>query len=224
MTLMTDSLEQAPPAPFLPALVDGDDRRWIAALRDRGVDHEDAVRRLHKTVEQAARHQVRRMPHVWAALGVARAEEIIDSAADEATMAVLGSLGRFEGRSRFTTWAYKFGIYHAATEARRAMWHDRPVALDDTTELMSRDPMTPEAYAETRDFAAAVTHAMRTVLTSHQRSVAHALIVEEVPIDVLAERMATNRNALYKTLHDARVKLRAELLRLGFVTSSQKGR
>ncbi|MGH9205641.1 MAG: RNA polymerase subunit sigma-70, partial [Acidimicrobiales bacterium] len=57
----------------------------------------------------------------------------------------------------------------------------------------------------------------RTALTAHQRRVALALIVDEVPIDVLAERMQTSRNSLYKTLHDARVNLRAELLRNGYL-------
>jgi RNA polymerase sigma-70 factor (ECF subfamily) len=38
-----------------------------------------------------------------------------------------------------------------------------------------------------------------------------------VPIDVLAERLGTTRGALYKTLHDARRKLRGELAAGGYV-------
>ncbi|PKW00248.1 RNA polymerase sigma-70 factor (ECF subfamily) [Amycolatopsis echigonensis] len=144
------------------------------------------------------------MPRVWAELGDVRAEEIIESAADEATVAVLDRLDRFEGRSKFTTWVYKFGVFHAATEARRALWRDRPVELDGQPEPASTDPVTPEAWAEARDLSAAVALALATVLTPHQRRIACALIVDDVPIDVLAERLGTNRSALYKTLHDAR--------------------
>jgi RNA polymerase sigma-70 factor, ECF subfamily len=197
-----------------------EEQEWIEALRSRGEAYDDSVLRLRRTVERAARHQVLRMPQVWAELGRVRAEEIIESAADEATVAVLAGLDRFEGRSRFTTWVYKFGIFHAATEARRALWRDRPVDLGSGPEPASEHPMTPEAYVEARDLAAAVAVAIRTVLTARQRRVAHALIVDGVPIDVLAERLATNRNTLYKTLHDARVRLREELLRRGFLHDS----
>lgn len=157
------------------------------------------------------------MPDVRAELGVVRAEEIIETAANRATLDVLAGLDRFEGRSRFTTWAYKFGINHAATEARRAIWRDRPVRLDAEAEGVSDDRLSPTTHAEARDLAGAVEAAMRRVLTPHQRRVAVALLIDEIPIDVLAERMETNRNALYKTLHDARVKLRAELQHNGFL-------
>jgi RNA polymerase sigma-70 factor (ECF subfamily) len=44
-----------------------------------------------------------------------------------------------------------------------------------------------------------------------------ALLVEEIPIDVLAERLATNRNALYQTLHEVRKRLRAYLSAEGYL-------
>ncbi|MFJ2030526.1 RNA polymerase sigma factor [Streptosporangium sp. NPDC087985] len=218
---MTTSSEQARRSTRAPRCEDAGEQEWIDALRARGAGHDDAVRRLWQAVGQAARHQVHRMPQVWVELGGVRAEEIIESATDEATVAVLARLDRFEGRSRFTTWVYKFGIFHAAAEARRALWRDRPVDLEDQPEPASNDPMTPEACMEAQDFSAAVAVAMRTVLTPHQRRVARALIIDEVPIDVLAQRLATNRNALYKTLHDARVKLRAELRHRGFLPDSR---
>lgn len=220
MTYVATPSERAQPSKHAPQCEDAGDQEWIDALRLRCPGHDEAVRRLRQTVRHAARHQVRRMPQVTAELGEVRAEEIIESAADEATMAVLAHLDRFEGRSRFTTWIYKFGILHAATEARRALWHDRPIGLQEQPEPASADPLTPESYAEARDFAAAVSVALRTVLTPHQRRVAYALIIDEVPIDVLAERLHTNRNALYKSLHDARIKLRAELRLRGYLADS----
>ena len=84
---------------------------------------------------------------------------------------------------------------------------------------------SPDEYAEGSELAAAVRAAIDSVLTPHQRRIALALLVEEVPIDVLAERLGTNRNALYKTLHDARGRLRSHLAAQGYPTaSSSSGR
>lgn len=193
------------------------DRAWLRDLQGTGAERDAALRRLLGTVRRAARYQIARMPQVRKALGAARTEELVESATDTAVVAVLSRLASFEGRSRFETWVYKFGIHHAQAQAARALWRDRPVRLDGQAEPASRDAITPESYAEARDFASATTVALRTALTAHQRRVALALIVEEVPIDVLAERMKTSRNSLYKTLHDARVNLRGELVRNGYL-------
>lgn len=163
------------------------------------------------------------MPDARAHLGSVRIEEIVETAGDMATIDVLGKLDAFEGRSRFTTWVYKFGINHAASEARRAIWRDRHVSLDGHPEPPNDHPLTPVAHVEGRLLADAVEQAMNLVLTPHQRRVAVALLVDEIPIDVLAERMATNRNAVYKTLHDARRKLRAELRQQGYPISQPNG-
>ncbi|MEO8906824.1 MAG: RNA polymerase sigma factor [Microbacteriaceae bacterium] len=186
------------------------DSDWIGRLSAPGRAYEAAVAQLHELMLRAARHQVSRM-HEAAMLGAARREEIIHSAADEATMAVLSRLGTFEGRSAFTTWAYKFGILHAGTQVRRAAWRDREINLDDVPEPHQSVAPSPELYAEGRDLAQAVRDGLREALTPHQRRVALAILVDEVPIDVLAERLSISRGALYKTLHDARQRLRAYL-------------
>lgn len=193
----------------------GTDDDWVAQLRGTGPDHDDAVRRLHELLLRSARHQVARMPAA-SALGQARREEIVLGAADEATVAVLARLDSFEGRSRFTTWAYKFGLLHAAVEVRRAAWQHRQVDLASVPEPVSRHG-GPEAVVEAAAFTSAVAEAMRRCLTDHQRRVALALLVDGVPVDVLADRLGSNRNAVYKTLHDARVRLRAELTRAGYL-------
>jgi len=134
---------------------------------------------------------------------------------------VLGKLSTFEGRSRFTTWAYKFAVLQAAVEMRRQAWSRREVPLDAAPQLIEPRP-SPDQYAEGAELAAAVREAIDRVLTPHQRRIALALIVDEVPIDVLAERLGTNRNALYKTLHDARGRLRAQLTLEGYLTPSPR--
>jgi RNA polymerase sigma-70 factor (ECF subfamily) len=188
---------------------------WVAALTSDGPVREDALRRLHALLLRGARFQVFRMSAMRAAVGAAQVEDIINLAADEAMVAVLGKLSTFEGRSRFTTWAYKFAVLQAAVELRRQAWSQREVPLDAAPPLVEPRP-SPDQYAEGAEFAAAARDAIDRVLTPHQRRIALALIVDEVPIDVLAERLGTNRNALYKTLHDARGRLRAHLAGLGY--------
>ncbi|WP_204018797.1 RNA polymerase sigma factor [Sphaerimonospora thailandensis] len=189
---------------------------WVTQLSMTGPVRENAVARLHGLMLRAARHQVSRMPDA-AGLGAALREEIVHSAADEATLSVLTRLSTFEGRSRFTTWAYKFGILHAGVEVRRAAWNGREIELHEAAEPREATAASPEAYAEGRDLAEAVRDGLGQVLTPHQRRIAVALLVDEVPIDVLAERLGTNRSALYKTLHDARKRLRAHLSAQGFL-------
>lgn len=209
--------EHEPPTPG----ADGDfpDGEWVYRLTAAGPVREDAVARLHALMLRAARHRVSRMPDV-AALGAARREEVIHTAADDATVSVLSRLTSFEGRSKFTTWAYKFGILHAGVEARRVAWRGREIDLHDAPEPRQSVASSPEAYAEGNDLARAARKGLEEALTTHQRRVAVAVLIDEVPIDVLAERLGTTRNALYKTLHDARKRLRAHLSDQGFMPAA----
>ena len=194
---------------------------WIAQLTTPGPARDDALRRLHALLLRGARFQVARMSALRAAVGAAQVEDVVNLAADEAMIAVLSKLTTFEGRSRFTTWAYKFAVLQAAVELRRQAWSRREVPLEAAPPLIEARP-SPDQYAEGAELAAAVRHAIDRVLTPHQRRIALALIVDEVPIDVLAERLGTNRNALYKTLHDARGRLRAHLTLEGFLPPSTR--
>jgi len=187
---------------------------WIARLRTPGRVGEHATRLLRELLVRAAAHQVHRVAQADR-LGAARIEEIVNSAANEATIAVLAKLDAFEGRSKFTTWVFKFGILHANAETRRAMWKDREVSFAEDFDIASDVAQTPEARAETQDLLTQVRRGLNESLTERQRMVATALLIDEVPIDVLAERLETNRNALYKTLHDARKRLREFLASQG---------
>lgn len=200
-----------------PMVVAGDD--WVARLSMTGPIRDEAIAKLHALLLRATRHQISRMPEA-VQFGAAIRDELANAAADEATVSVLGRLDSFEGRSRFTTWAYKFGILHAGVHVRRARWSGRDVQLHDIGEPTERLSSSPEAHVEGLDLADAVRESMQRVLTPHQRRVAVALLVDGVPIDVLAERLATTRNALYKTLHDVRKRLRADLEAHGYATTN----
>lgn len=191
---------------------------WPELLLAAGPAHDEAVRRLHTLMSKAARHQVMYMYPTMPVIGGVRVDDIVSQAADDATVAALGKLSDFEGRSRFTTWAFKFGVLHASNEVRRNVWKHREIDLDGLREPVGT-AASPEQHVEHLEFARAVSLAINTVLTPHQRQVAVALLVEDIPIDVLAERMGSTRNALYKTLFDARRRLRARLTAAGFLTA-----
>ena len=194
---------------------------WVGDLASSGPRHDEAVRRLHAILLKAARHQVWQMRELLPAFGTAAVEDLALCAADDALVAVLGKLDSFEGRSRFTTWAYKFAILQAANEVRRQAWSSREVCLPDD-DLWSDHAEGPEQHAEAADLASAVASAMSVALTSYQRRIAVALLVDHVPIDVLAERLGTTRGALYKTLHVARSRLRAHLTASGHLSTARE--
>ena len=202
--------------PSRPGLVpvQDDPLDWPAALTLPGAEQDEALRRLHALMVKAARHQVWRMRGMLPGVGAGGFEELANSAADEAMTVLLAKLDTFEGRSRFTTWAYKFAILQAATEIRRQAWAGREISLDDA-DLWSDAGPGPEQHAEAADLAAAVQNAMRVALTPYQRRIALALLVDQVPIDVLADRLGTTRGALYKALHQARGRLREHLTATG---------
>src|SRR6185312_10431428 len=126
-------------------------------------------------------------------------DDVANQAADDALISVLRRLDDFRGASRFSTWAYKFALYEAAVKLRKRAWQGREV------------PVEPDAEAEQSELLKTLKTAIDSVLTKHQRRVLVALALNGVPIDVLAERLNTTRGALYKTLHDARRKLRRHL-------------
>jgi RNA polymerase sigma-70 factor, ECF subfamily len=125
---------------------------------------------------------------------------------------VLRRLDDFRGASRFTTWAYKFALYEAAVKLRRREWQGRelPLEPEDWTLVSDAGP-TPEREAEQRELLDELRRGVGEALTPRQRTVLVAVALNGVPIDVLAERLDTTRGALYKTLHDARAKLRRHL-------------
>jgi RNA polymerase sigma-70 factor (ECF subfamily) len=95
---------------------------------------------------------------------------------------------------------------------RRLGWQGREVPLEpETWELFPSGGTSPEREAEQSALLRAVQEGIEQELSPHQREVLVALALNGVPIDVLAERLDTTRGALYKTLHDARKKLRAHL-------------
>ncbi len=188
---------------------DDESRAWVERLRPHHPERAVAVAELHGLLLAAARFEIHRR---GAGLRGGDHADLAQQSADDALVAVLAKLDEYRGASRFTTWAYKFALLEAAVTLRRLSWQGREV------------PLTPEHWPvlvdtaggaqhdlEAREALAAVGAVIDSRLTHHQRDVLLALTVQEVPIDVLAQRLGSTRGAIYKTLHDARRKLRAAL-------------
>jgi RNA polymerase sigma-70 factor (ECF subfamily) len=190
---------------------------WLEALRSSGARRRDAVGELHELLLGAARFEIGRRR---AALSFVRGEELDDlavQAANDALVAVLAKLDDYRGASRFTTWAYKFALLEAGVRLRRRAWQGREVVLEPESWPSFADGQpSAQQSAEGADLLRELQRAVREELTPHQHDVFVALALNDVPIDVLAERLDTTRGALYKTLHDARTKLRRELAAAGY--------
>jgi RNA polymerase sigma-70 factor (ECF subfamily) len=204
-----------------PDRAQADAHAWLAALRSPGTERDEAIGRLHELLVRAARFEVSRRR---AAVSHVRGEELDDlalQAADDALVAVLAKLDDYRGASRFTTWAYKFALLEAGVRLRRRAWQHREVVLEpETWPLMADAGQDPQSQAETHELMRALKYSMDSCLTEHQREVLVALALNGVPLDVLAERLGTTRGALYKTMHDARRKLRSDLARKGHTLDS----
>jgi RNA polymerase sigma-70 factor (ECF subfamily) len=194
---------------------------WVAALSSPGPAREAATSRLHELLLRAARFEVNRrragLPHL-------RGDDFDDLAvqsADDALMAIMAKLDTFRGDSKFTTWAYKFALLEAAVKLRRRAWQGRELPLEpESWEMFSSDRVSPHGHAEQGDLMRELKAGINETLSPHQREVLVALALNGVPIDVLAERLNTTRGALYKTLHDARKKLRAHVASKGMTLES----
>ncbi len=196
----------------MPGRVDRESSVWLERLGSDGREREAAIGELHALLVRAARFEINRRRAAFPQLRGGDQEDLAQQSADDALMAVLGKLGEFRGESRFTTWAYKFALYEAAAQVRKRAWQGREIPLkSEAWPLVADRGSGPEGDAETDELLGTLRDAIATDLTPHQREVLVALALNEVPIDVLAERLNTTRGALYKALHDARQKLRAGL-------------
>jgi RNA polymerase sigma-70 factor (ECF subfamily) len=197
--------------------LDSESLAWVARLGGEVPGSRDeAIARLHELLLRAARFEVNRREAMLPHLRGGELDDIALEAADDALMSVIARLDDFEGRSRFTTWAYKFALLEAAVTLRRRAWQGREVPLEqEAWDALATTDRGPAEDAEQAELLGAIRDAIEAVLSPHQRRVLIALAVEGVPIDVLADRLGTTRGALYKTLHDARRKLRKHLAEEG---------
>jgi RNA polymerase sigma-70 factor, ECF subfamily len=207
----------------LAGLPDTASQAWLARLRCPGAERDAAAAELHGLLLRAARFEIRRRQATFPRLADADLDDLAWQSADDALMSILRRLGDFRGHSRFTTWACKFAIVEAGAKVRRHAWRGREVPLTPAfLPVLADQAPGPHQHAEARDLLEALREEIWQ-LTPRQRQVFAAIALNDVPIDVLADRLNTTRGALYKTLHDARRNLKAALAARGWAAPESGG-
>ena len=191
-------------------------RRWLEQLGGSGASRDAAVAELHALLLKAARFEVDRRRASLSHLRGGDHDDLAQQSADDALVAVLAKLDQFRGESRFTTWAYKFALLEASVKVRRRAWQGREIPLEEEawSTLAAASAWTGRG-AEDAELFTVLREEIENGLSPRQREVLVAVALNDVPIDVLAERLGSTRGALYKSLHDARRKLRAALRERG---------
>jgi RNA polymerase sigma-70 factor (ECF subfamily) len=198
--------------------LDAESADWPQALACTGPRREEALARLHGLLVRIARKEVaRRGPRLQ--ITGPELDDLAYQAAADALVAITSKLGQFRGESRFTTWAYKFVMFEVSAKIGRHFWRHPGVRLEaeDWERLPDRFGFDPAREAEWRDLLVALHRAVDQELTARQRRIFVAIVLNNVPLDALVIELASNRNAIYQTLFDARRKLRAALAADGYI-------
>jgi RNA polymerase sigma-70 factor (ECF subfamily) len=187
---------------------------WLADLRAEGETRSLALEDLRAIIQRGLPYALSR----WLSPDQPQFNALVDEVTQETLLRVLDQLDTFEGRSQFTTWVHKIAVRIALTELRRKRWRDS--SLDELTEnedappppgLLADSQAGPETSAERADMLVRVRRIIDEELTDRQREALILLGMKDMPMEDAARKLKTNRNALYKLLHDARVRLKSRL-------------
>ena len=208
-------------------MIDRSNEEWIASLREQGgAAQAQALADLRTRLQRSIYFYLSQDRSDLRGLAANELAQMAEDLAQDATLRVMDNLDNFRGESRFTTWANKIAIRLAISDLRRARYKD--FSLDELTadgellpvssRLASASSPTPEKVAERDDVMEKIELALGEALTQRQYQALVAVALKGIPMEVLAERMGTNRNALYKLIHDARRKLKTHLEAQGIST------
>ncbi|MGC8855358.1 MAG: RNA polymerase sigma factor [Anaerolineae bacterium] len=191
---------------------------WLADLHAEGPPREAAIEDLRAIIQRGLPYALSR----WLSPDHPLFNPLVEEITQETLLRVLDQLDTFEGRSMFTTWVHKIAIRLALTELRRKRWQDSFLdEMVDTEEAPTSprlliDPQVgPETNAERATLIKHIRQILEQELTPKQRQAILLIALQDLPIEDVARRMKTHRNALYKLLHDARLRLRQRLERDG---------
>ena len=186
---------------------------WLADLR--GSDRNQAIADLREIL-------VRGLTYALANRIKIDLEIVVEDFAQDAILRILDKLDTFRGESKFTTWAQKIAVRVAFTELRRKRWKDISIqdllpeeSGDFTPSILSDPSPDPEERANQTMLAEMIHSIIHEELTDRQRTAIMAVLSGGMPLEEVAERMNTNRNALYKLIHDARKRMQQRLLARG---------
>jgi RNA polymerase sigma-70 factor, ECF subfamily len=204
--------------------IDDESRLWLTSLAEDAPDRVAAVARLHAMLLRAARAELYRRADRTQISGP-ELDDLAHQAADDAVLSVCRKLQEFRGASRFTTWAYKFAIFEVSSKLGRHFWQRPDVRLDAARweSLPDRLGVGPEPAAQSADLFDEVRRIVTEDLTEWQRRVFVAIVVDAIPLDALVVELGSNRNAIYKTMFDARRKIRRALVANGYLDDVRRG-
>lgn len=192
---------------------------WLTSLRSNGARQETALADLTKII-------ISGMPYAlakWVQQDDPRFSPLVEEVTQETLLRVLARLDSFEGRSQFTTWVYTIAVRVALTELRRAKWKETSLdqlmegkEIEDEPRDFPDLEVNIENSIEKREMMSMISKIMMEALTEKQRTAMIAVAIRGMPLEEVARRMGTNRNSLYKLLHDARLKLKQHMENQGF--------
>jgi RNA polymerase sigma-70 factor (ECF subfamily) len=197
---------------------DPESAEWIRRLCTTGRDCDGAKSDLHALLLRFARSQANRRAGRFHVTGP-EVDDIAHQAAADAMIAITAKLADFRGDSRFTTWAFKFVLLEVSSKLGRHFWRDAGPSydVDDWDRLPATFGLDPAQESEWRDLMVALRRAIETTLSDHQQQLFVSIVLNRIPLDAMVERLGSNRNAIYKSLFDARRKLRAALVADGYL-------
>jgi RNA polymerase sigma-70 factor, ECF subfamily len=199
--------------------LDAESADWLRRLSaSDGAPRVEAERELYARLVRIALAEVNRRSGSTPVTGQ-ELTDVAHQAAGDAMLAILAKLAEFRGESRFITWAYRFAILEVSSKLGRHYWRNPPVALDtgQWERLPDRLGVDPQRHAEAAGILAEVRRVVDDELTPHQRRVFVAIVVDGIPLDALAARLGLRRNAIYKVIFDARLKIRSSLVAKGYL-------
>jgi RNA polymerase sigma-70 factor, ECF subfamily len=199
--------------------LDAESADWLRRLSaSDGAPRVEAERELYARLVRIALAEVNRRSGSTPVTGQ-ELTDVAHQAAGDAMLAILAKLAEFRGESRFITWAYRFVILEVSSKLGRHYWRNPPVALDtgQWERLPDRLGVDPQRHAEAAGILAEVRRVVDDELTPHQRRVFVAIVVDGIPLDALAARLGLRRNAIYKVIFDARLKIRSSLVAKGYL-------
>lgn len=187
---------------------------WLASLRSQGEQKEKALADLTGIIINGLPYALAK----WIQADDPRFASLSEEVAQETLLRVLAHLDSFEGRSQFTTWVYTIAVRVALTELRRAKWKETSLdqllegrEVEDEPRDLPDATINIEKTIEKQEMMSMIQKVMMDELTEKQRTAIMAIAIKGMPLEEVARRMGTNRNSLYKLLHDARVKLKIHM-------------
>jgi len=195
---------------------------WLSELRNDNLHQTEALEDLRQYLQRGVLAYLRSRSDL-SNLAETELQQMSEDLVQEALLKVQANLDTFQGKSKFTTWAAKIAANHTISELRRARWRD--LSLDAITEAgtalqeilvtASAAGNNPATQSERRQVWQTVMDVINNDLTERQRQALAAVQLDNIPIAEVARLLGTNSNNVYKLLHDARLKLKQRLQKLG---------